>query len=50
MGMMFHIHKWSKWVDVPVIHDSPPFRLAPKLMGGQERRFKGRNKKELRLT
>jgi hypothetical protein len=47
---MIHLHRWTPWRDVPVIHDSPIFRLPPKLMDGQERRCKKCNRKELRLA
>lgn len=47
---MIHIHRWTRWTDVPVLHSSPPFRLPPKRMDGQKRRCERCNRRELRLA
>ncbi|MFB8071070.1 hypothetical protein [Streptomyces californicus] len=47
---MIHIHRWTRWTDVPVMHSSPLFRLPPKRMDGQERRCERCNRRELRLA
>lgn len=47
---MIHLHRWSTWRDVPVLHESPLFRLRPKVMDGQERHCTSCNKRESRLA
>lgn len=47
---MLHVHKWSKWTDVPVVWSSPLFRIPPRREDGQERRCTRCKRRELRLV
>lgn len=45
---MFHVHRWTRWEDVPVLWSSPLFRIGPRVVEGQQRECEKCGEKQLR--